>query len=262
MCNRLNQTAMLFACGCVTIAFIGCETSEELQRVLGASAGASADAIRVIPDTASPGTTVRVEATGPVFEEDGVAQVQIGEQVAQIVRRINDVAVEVLVPNVAPGVTPVQVLEPDEPSGLPGSLNVLPSRSLQLVLSLSDEGFELLDQGPGGAHPRRGIDPGGRRIQYEVFNKLGRLVFRDVLTHPTLGRSEVFDKPDSGEHTMHRLGERDAAMFSIMIPNVPGGATVQFYDVPDGVVADSPEGRRNRQFLSEMNVNGPTGPKD
>ncbi len=262
MCKRLNQIAMLFVCGIVTTVFLGCETSPEVEQVLGALGDVSAGVISVIPGSASPGTTVRVKSGEPVFEKDGYANVQIGGQVAQIVRRINDATVDVLVPNGAPGVTPVQIIEPDQAPGSPGRLNVLPSKSLRLVLSLSGERFELLDSRPGGAHPRRGIDPGGRRIQYEVFNELGRLVFADVLTHPTLGRTEVFDEPDSGEHTMHRLGERDAATFAIMIPNVPGGATVQFYDVPEGVVADSPEGRRTREFLSEMNVNGQTGPKD
>ncbi len=262
MRNRLNQTAMLLACGGVTIAFVGCEISPEPQELLGASSDASAGVVSVIPNTASPGTTVRVEAAGPVFMKDGYASVRIGEQVAQVVREISDVAVEVLVPNAAPGATRVQIIEPDQPPGPPGSLSILPSRSLQLVVSLSDERLELLDSRPGGAHPRRGIDPGGRRVQYEVFNALGRLVFRDVLTHPTLGRFEIFDAPDSGEHTMHRLDERESAKFAIMIPNVPGGATVRFYDVPDGVVADSPEGRRRREFLSELNVDGQTGPKD
>jgi len=262
MCNRLNQTAMLLACGGMTIAFIGCETSQEPQQLLGALSDASAGVISVIPGAASPGTTARVEAAEPVFTKDGYANVRIGEQVAQIVRRISDVAVEVLVPNVAPGVTPVQIIEPNQPPGPPGRLNILPSRSLQLVLSLAGERFELLDSRPGGSHPRRRIDPGGRRIQYEVFNRLGRLVFMDALTHPTLGRNEVFDEPDSGERTMHRLGERDTAMFAIMIPNIPGGATVRFYDVPEGAVADSPEGRRSREFLSELSVNGQTGPKD
>ena len=82
------------------------------------------------------------------------------------------------------------------------------------------------------------------------------------MTHPTLGRTEVFDEPDPGEHTMRRLGEREVAMFAIMIPNVPGGATVHFYDVPDGVVADSPEGRRIRKFLRRVDVIGQTEPKD
>ncbi len=256
MCNRLKQHVMLFACGAMTILFIGCDIIQDL----GAFGDVSIGVVSVIPATASPGTTVRVEATEPIFGNTENAKVQIGGQVVQIVRQINSVAVEVLVPNIAPGDATVQILEPDRPLALPGRLSILPSKSLQLVISLTNGRFELLVQRPGGTHPRRRIDPGGRRIQYEVFNELGRLVFKDVLTHPTLGRVEVYDETDSGVRIMHRLGERDTAVFAIMVPNVPGGATIRFYDVPEGVVADSLEGRRNRIFLTEMSVSYQTEP--
>ncbi|MFQ5430702.1 MAG: hypothetical protein ACE5E1_10365 [Phycisphaerae bacterium] len=261
MFKRIDRVAAWSVCAAVTAAWIGCDTSPALQEGADVLGGASAAAVSVLPGKASPGTTVRIQAARPVFAKDGLAKVKIGGQLAQILRRISDVAAEVLVPNVKPGAAVVQIIEPDRDPGTPGKLEILPAPSLQVILSFSGDGLQLIGSRPGGARSRRGIDPGGRRMQYEVFNGLGRLVFRDALTHPTLGRTEIFDEPDSGGRTMHRLGDRAAAVFGIRIPNIPGGARVRFYDVPDGVVADSPEGRRQRVFVGEVDLQDQTGPK-
>ncbi len=254
MCKRSKQAAALTVFGIVAAVIIGCETQQELERVLGKPIEAAFRVLHVIPGVASPGTTVRVETDRAVFGENSRAGVTIGGQAATIVRHYSDVAVEVLVPNVEPGVADVRVVGLDEGEGTPGELRVLPAPSLQLVLSLSGAGFELLEAKPGAAHPRRSTDPGGRRIQVEVFNTLGRLVFKDVLTHPTSGRYEIFDEPQSGDFVMHRLADRSTATMAIRIPNIPGGAEIRFYELPAGVVADSVEGLRARVLIDEMSL--------
>lgn len=254
MCKRSKQAAALAVCGTVAAVLIGCKTQQELERVLGMPVEKAVRVLLVIPGVASPGTTVRVETDQPVFGENRPAGVTIGGRAAIIVRHFSDDAVEVLVPNVEPGAAAVQVGGPDEGQGGPGELRVLPAPSLQLVLALGGAGFELLEAKPSAAHPRRSTDPGGRRIQYEVFNTLGRLVFKDVLTHPTSGRYEIFDEPESGDFVMHRLEDRPTATLAIRIPNIPGGAEIRFYELPAGVVADSVEGLRARVLIDEMSL--------
>lgn len=229
--------------------------STEIAQVLGAN-GDSAGVADVIQDSASPGMTVRVEADQPVFKDEGGARVEIGQQAAKVLKQISPQLVEVLVPLLDPGIAPVEIIEPGKNPGTPGRLNVLPARAKRLLLSFAQGQIELLGLQPTSGLDRTHTDEHGRRIQYEVYNLLGRLIFSDVINHPTEGRHEIHDNDDNVGHTMRQAPPASQGLFSIRIPNVPGGAVVKFYDVPDNADVNTDEGRRLRSFLSEMQFDG------
>jgi hypothetical protein len=252
MLTRIYRAAMAPTLVVATVMLIGCETQPGRQ--LGAKLAKSANVVSVSPDKASPGSTVRVEADLPVFGEGSKTTVEIDGVAAKIINDISDVAVEVIVPLLNPGEVDVQVVEPDKLAGDPGTLEILAAKSQQLVMLMQGDQFEILDQQPRAALPRRSHDPGGKRIQVEVYNGLGRLVFSDVQIHPTDGRLELFDAPDSKEHVMVRVDGSGEGIFSIQIPNIPGGAKLLIYELPDGVHADSDEATRTRKLINDISI--------
>lgn len=249
--HRVKSAYLLIA---LAAAPLSCDSTEVAQ-ILGGKDD-SAGVVDVIQDSASPGLTVRVEADQPVFTEEDGAQVKIGGQVARVLNRISNQIVEVVVPLLEPGIATVEIIEPKKNPGAPGRLNVLPVRARKVLLSLAQGQIELLGHRPTAGLARTGADEYGRRIQYEVYNKLGRLIFRDVVNHPTEGRHEIHDHDENIGHTMRQAPASTAGLFSIRIPNVPGGALVKFYDVPDNADVNTDEGRRLRSYLSELQLDG------
>lgn len=254
MFTRIHRAAFAPAILVATALLGGCETEPGVGRQLGAKLARSANVVSVSPDKASPGSTVRVEADLPVFGDGSKTTVEVDGVAAQIINGISDVAVEVIVPLLGPGEVAVQIVEPDKLAGDPGKLEILAAKSLQLVMLMKGDQFEILDQQPAAALPRRGHDPGGKRIQVEVYNSLGRLIFSDVQIHPTDGRFELFDAPDSKAHVMVRVDGSGVGIFSLQIPNVPGGAKLLMYELPDGVHADSDEADRTRKLINDLSI--------
>jgi len=270
MFKTLRTTWMIPIVGIVLVGFIGCETDQELQGLLDAFGQGqekpvngpdepketSAAVVDVIQGTASPGMTVRVVADQPAFDEQGLTQVTIGGQTASILTRFDPMAVKVLVPLLPPGVVDVQVIEPGKLPGTPGALNVLRPHALQLHLSLLGDALQLNSAEPTPGGYRRDADGGGRRIQYVVYNKLGRIVHSNAVNHPTQGRREVFQFPTPDQLIMRRVPNRVSGDFIATIPNVPGGVLVRFYDVPADADLRTQEGLAARALIKEINIGG------
>lgn len=252
MFTRIHRATVAPAALVASVMLVGCEAAPELQ--LGAKVAKSANVVSVSPDKASPGSTVRVEADLPVFGKGSDPTVQVDGVAAKIIHEISDVAVEVIVPLVKPGAVDVQIVEPEKLPGDPGELEILAPKSQQLVLLMKGDEIEVLEQQPRAGLPRRSQDPGGKRIQLELYNALGRLVFTDVQIHPTDGRLEVFDAPDDKQRLMARLDGSADGVFSIQIPNVPGGAKLLIFELPDGVHADSDEALNVRTLINEISI--------
>lgn len=204
---------------------------------------------------------MRVDADGPAFAKGSKAAVEIGGVAAGIIQHISDTAVEVMVPLLNPGAVAVRIVEPDAAPGDPGELEILAAKSQQLVMLMKEGQFEILDQQPQAGRPRKSHDPGGKRIQVELYNALGRLLFSDVQIHPTDGRLELFDSPDSKQHVMVRMDGDGVGVFSLQIPNVPGGAKLLIYELPDGVHADSREAQKVRTLINEVSIPDGTSAK-
>jgi hypothetical protein len=255
-CMRQFVILGLFATsGIVCAAGARCDDPEQIQELLAAGAKPSAAVLRVVQSTAAPGTSVKVLAESAVFG-DGSVRILIGGQTALIKSIISDEEAEAVVPVLKAGMHDVQIAEPNKLPGAAAQLNVTDPPAKLLVLSMSDQGIELQDSFPMGGAPYRNGDDGGQRIHYEVLNPQGRILFHNVINHPTEGRLEVYDRDDKGEPVHYMAPKRLSAVFSLSIPNVPGGALLKLYDVPADADLGTPAGLAARTFLADIQIPG------
>jgi hypothetical protein len=252
---RSNTGPLLTVIGVLNItAFIGCQTmtgdNGETAKAENASTGVAA----VEPSSAAVGHRVRVTADAPVFSEESKAYVQIGAQTAAILKVVSETQVDVLIPSMATGLTSVAIVEPEKDPGAPGQLIVLEPDAKQLLLSLNDGDLKLISAVPRGGEFHTVPQQDEPRIAFDVHNALGKIIFMGAIVDPTQGRFEIYDLDDGDEpvHVIRRAVPPASAVFPLMIPNLPGVASVQFYQADPGVDLNTEEGLRMRRFLTEI----------
>ena len=233
--------AVLFA-----VLFVGCKPRTE--RETGESA------VTLSPEGASPGMMVRVTTAQPAFSDATAARIEIGGQLAPIVKVISATEVDVLVPNAAAGESQVNVTG-EKVSGR-AAFTVLPPSAQELVLQLKDNKFELVAVHPTADEPtmvNRSQEP---QLSYDLINAQGGLVFTGSIDHPAQARMELFDGPNAREAILRREPPHPGhpVVFALKVPIVPAGATLKFYEAAPDVNLLDAAARQNRKPVGEIKL--------
>ena len=211
-------------------------------------------AVALSPEGASPGMVVRVTTAEPAFSDATAARVEIGGQLAPIVKVVSATEVDVLVPNAVAGESQVKVTG-DKVSGT-ATFTVLPASAQELVLQLKDNKFELVAVHPTADEPtmvNRSQEP---QLSYDLINAEGGLVFTGSIDHPALARMELFDGPNAQEAILRREPPHPGrpVVFALKVPIVPAGATVKFYEAAPEVNLLDAAARQNRKPVGEIKL--------
>src|ERR1044072_923100 len=208
--------AVLFAA-----LFFGCK-----PRTLTESSGAAA--LTLSPEGASPGMVVRVTTAQRAFSDATVARVEIGGQLAPIVKVVSATEVDVLVPNAVAGEAQVKVTG-GKVSGA-AMFTVLPASAEELVLQMKDNRFELVGVHPTADEPTTVTRSQEPQLSYDLINAEGGLVFTGSIDHPAQARMELFDGPNAREAILRREPPHPGrpVVFTLRVPIVPRGAPGKF----------------------------------
>ena len=211
-------------------------------------------AVTLSPEGASPGMVVRVTTAQPAFSDATAARIEIGGQLAPIVKVVSATEVDVLVPNAAAGESQVKVTG-GKVSGS-AAFTVLPASAQELVLQLKDGKFELVAVHPTADEPtmvNRSQEP---QLSYDLINAQGGLVFTGSIDHPALARMELFDGPNAREAVLRREPPHPGqpVVFALKVPIVPAGATVKFYEAAPDVNLLDAAARQNRKAVGEIKL--------
>jgi hypothetical protein len=234
--------AVLFAA-----LFFGCK-----PRTLTESSGAGA--LTLSPEGASPGMVVRVTTAQPAFSDATAARVEIGDQLAPIVKVVSATEVDVLVPNAVAGESQVKVTGGKVRGA--ATFTVLPASAEELVLQMKDNRFELVAVHPTADEPTTVTRSQEPQLSYDLINAEGGLVFTGSIDHPAQARMELFDGPNAREAILRREPPHPGqpVVFTLKVPIVPRGATVKFYEAaPELNLLDAAE-RQNRKAVGEIKL--------
>ena len=214
-------------------------------------------AVTLSPEGASPGMVVRVTTAQPAFSDATAARVEIGGQLAPIVKVVSATEVDVLVPNAAAGESQVKVTG-GKVSGA-AAFTVLPASAQELVLQLKDGKFELVAVHPTADEPTMVTRSQEPQLSYDLINAQGGLVFTGSINHPALARMELFDGPNAREAVLRREPPHPGhpVVFALKVPMMPSGATVKFYEAaperePAGRRRAAESQGRRRDQIGEM----------
>ena len=227
----------------VAAFFFGCNKKE--------SGGA---AVTLSPEGASPGMVVRVTTRQPAFSDATAARVEIGGQLAPIVKVVSATEVDVLVPNATAGESQVKVTG-GKVSGAT-AFTVLPASAQELVLQLKEGRFELVTVHPTADEPTMVTRSQEPQLSYDLINAEGGLVFTGSINHPAQAHKELFDGPNAREAILRREPPHPGqpVVFTLKVPIVPSGATVKFYEsAPELNLLDA-AARQNRKPVGEIKL--------
>jgi hypothetical protein len=211
-------------------------------------------AVTLSPEGASPGMVVRVTTGQPAFSDATAARVEIGGQLAPIVKVVSATEVDVLVPNTAAGESQVKVTG-GKVSGA-AAFTVLPASAQELVLQLKDNRFELVAVYPTADEPTMVTRSQEPQLSYDLINAQGGLVFTGSINHPALARMELFDGPNAREAILRREPPHPGqpVVFTLKVPIVPRGATVKFYEAAPELNLLDAAARQNRKAVGEIKL--------
>lgn len=211
-------------------------------------------AVTLSPEGASPGMVVRVTTAQPAFSDATAARVEIGGQLAPIVKVVSATEVDVLVPNAAAGESQVKVTG-EKVSGA-AAFTVLPASAQELVLQLKDGKFELVAVHPTADEPTMVTRSQEPQLSYDLINAQGGLVFTGSINHPALARIELFDGPNAREAVLRREPPHPGhpVVFALKVPIVPAGVTVKFYESAPNVNLLDAAARQNRKAVGEIKL--------
>ena len=220
----------------------------------GCNKGRGRSSVTLSPEGASPGMMVRVTTAQPAFSDGTAARVQIGGQLAPIVKVVSATEADVLVPNAAAGESQLKVTG-GKVSG-EAAFTVLPASAQELVLQLKDNKFELVAVHPTADEPtmvNRSEEP---QLSYDLINAEGGLVFTGSIDHPAQARMELFDGPNARESILRREPPHPGqpVVFALKVPIVPAGATVKFYEAAPDVNLLDAAARQNRKPVGEIKL--------
>jgi hypothetical protein len=231
-------TAVLF----LAALFVGC------MKERGGSA------VTPTPEGASPGMVVRVTTARPAFSDATAARIEIGGQLAPIVKVVSATEVDVLVPNAAAGESQVKVTG-GKVSGR-AAFTVLSASAQELVLQFKDGRFELVAVHPTADEPTmvpRSQEP---QLSYDLINAEGGLVFTGSINHPAQARMELFDGPNAREAILRREPPHPGqpVVFALKVPIVPAGATLKFYEAAPELNLLDAAARQSRKPVGEIKL--------
>ena len=211
-------------------------------------------AVTLSPEGASPGMVVRVTTAQPAFSDATAARVEIGGQLAPIVKVVSATEVDVLVPNTAAGESQVKVTG-EKVSGA-AAFTVLPASAQELVLQLKDGKFELVAVHPTADEPTMVTRSQEPQLSYDLINAQGGLVFTGSINHPALARMELFDGPNAREAVLRREPPHPGhpVVFALKVPMMPSGATLKFYEAAPDVNLLDAAARQNRKAVGEIKL--------
>jgi hypothetical protein len=211
-------------------------------------------AVTLSPEGASPGMVVRVTTAQPAFSDATAARIEIGGQLAPIVKLISATEADVLVPNAAAGESQVKVTA-GKVSGA-AAFTVLPASAQELVLQLKDNRFELVAVHPTADEPNMVTRSEEPQLSYDLINAQGGLVFTGSINHPAQARMELFDGPNAREAVLRREPPHPGqpVVFALKVPIVPRGATVKFYEAAPDVNLLDAAARQNRKPVGEIKL--------
>jgi hypothetical protein len=211
-------------------------------------------AVTLSPEGASPGMVVRVTTAQPAFSDATAARIEIGGQLAPIVKVVSATEIDVLVPNAAAGESQVKVTG-GKVSGR-ATFTVLPASAQELVLQLKDGKFELVAVHPTADEPTMVTRSQEPQLSYDLINAQGGLVFTGSINHPALARMELFDGPNAREAVLRREPPDPGhpVVFALKVPIVPAGATVKFYESAPNVNLLDAAARQNRKPVGEIKL--------
>ena len=202
----------------------------------------------------SPGTVVRITSGQPAFSDTASARVEIGGQLAPIIKLVSGTEVDVLVPNIAAGESQVKVSGGKVSGTAP--FTVLPASAQELVLQLKDGKFDLVAVHPTADEPNAAARSQEPQLSYDLINARGQLVFSGSINHPAQAHMELFDGPNAPSAILRREPPHPErpVVFALKVPLVPSGATVKFYDVAPQVNLLDATARRNRRPVGEIKL--------
>jgi hypothetical protein len=220
----------------------------------GCSKERGGSAVTLSPKGASPGMVVRVTTAQPAFSDATAARVEIGGQLAPIVKVVSATEVDVLVPNAAAGESQVKVTG-GKVSGA-AAFTVLPASAQELVLQLKDGRFELVAVHPTADEPTMVTRSQEPQLSYDLINAEGGLVFTGSINHPAQARMELFDGPNAREAILRREPPHPGrpVVFTLKVPLVARGATVKFYEAAPDVNLLDAAARQNRKPVGEIKL--------
>jgi hypothetical protein len=226
--------------------FFGCKPRT------GKESGGSA--VTLSPEGASPGMVVRVTTAQPAFSDATAARVEIGGQLAPIVKVISATEVDVLVPNAAAGESQVKVAG-GKVTGA-AQFTVLPASAQELVLQLKDGRFELVAVHPTADEPTMVTRSQEPQLSYDLINAEGGLVFTGSINHPAQARMELFDGPNAREAILRREPPHPGqpVVFTLKVPIVPAGATLKFYEAAPQLNLLDASARQSRKPVGEIKL--------
>jgi hypothetical protein len=212
--------------------------------------------LTVFPEGGSPGITVRITSDRAAFAAREDSKVDIGGTAAPIVRVVSDTEAEVQVPKVGAGETRLTVTDGKNGETSSAHFTVLPARAQQLVLHWKDGRIELVATHATAGEPSGDAEGTGEPLLFfELFNAAGGLIYTGAIPHPAQRRNEVFEPPEGQRPNIHR--ERmsmSEATFAVKVPNVPGRATIKFFEGPPG--SEASNARQDRKQVGEITVEG------
>jgi len=211
-------------------------------------------AVTLSPEGASPGMVVRVTTAQPAFSDATAARIEIGGQLAPIVKVVSATEIDVLVPNAAAGESQVKVTG-GKVSGR-ATFTVLPANAQELVLQLKDGKFELVAVHPTADEPTMVTRSQEPQLSYDLINAQGGLVFTGSINHPALARMELFDGPNAREAVLRREPPHPGqpVVFALKVPIVAAGATLNFYEAAPDVNLLDAAARQNRKAVGEIKL--------
>lgn len=226
--------------------FVGCEPRTKKE--------SDARALTLSLEGGSPGSVVRITSGQPAFSDVNSARVEIGGQLAPIIKLVSATEVDVLVPNVAAGESQVKVTGGKISGTAP--FTVLPASAQELVLQLKDGKFELVAVHPTADEPNAVTRSQEPQLSYDLINARGELVFTGSINHPAQAQMELFDGPNAPSAILRREPPHPGrpVVFALRVPLVPSGATVKFYDVAPQVNLLDATARQNRRPVGEIKL--------
>ena len=244
----MHRSIAIVVLGSVFAAgFVACEKRSNQQL--------EATPMTVFPAGASPGMIVRISAPDALFKERAPA-VKFGETPAIVSRVIDDSNAEVLVPNLAAGVTRVTVASAKGATHA-ADFTVLPAHTQQLILEWKDGKMNLLAVHPtSGEASGRGEIGGEPQLSFDVVNEAGAVVYTGTIPNPIERRMEVFEGAEAGPAALHREKMGGPVVFALKVPKLAGEARVKFFEAPAGVNLLEAKGREIRKPIGELSVKG------
>ena len=229
--------------------------------LVGGSAGChrtTSASLQFDPSSARPGTSVVAQSNGRVFSKAQGETILINRQSVTPEEVIGPTEATFIVPSVSSGKQTVRVVDRDGKELGKGQLDILPSSSLRLLLTMKDGRIQLVNSKPTEGSYTENRAEQGPRVSYDVLTPEGGLLFTGAIAHPTREAHELFDEPQPGQRTIRREPVHGDATFVVKIPNVEGPAIVRFYDVQADVDLGTAQGRAGRKLIGEIKVGGQT----